>query len=403
MSFPVQQAVVLVGGKGTRLGAITRDIPKPMVPIDGDVRFLDLLLENIARFGFTEILLMAGHLGDQVHAAFNGKTIRGVPVRVVVEPAPRGTAGALIEAKPFLHDRFMMFNGDALFDFNLRALDVAAQQVDAIASLAILRVEDASRYGTVQLSGTHIQAFLEKDPSITGRALINAGVYLLKKEILNYISNLPASIETDIFPQLAAIAQLHGHEYAGYFLDIGLPESLAQGRAELMDVTTRPAAFLDRDGVLNIDTGYSHKPEELQFVEGAIEAVRALNDAGYLTIVCTNQAGIARGLYDENAMHKFHAEMQRQLMQNGAHIDAFYFCPNHPEGVVSALACDHPDRKPNPGMLLRAMRDWRVDKARSFMIGDMPSDLEAAQRAGVKGVRFEGGNVRQVLHAQGFI
>lgn len=156
----------------------------------------------------------------------------------------------------------------------------------------------------------------------------------------------------------------------------------------------RKAAFLDRDGVLNIDRGYVHRVEDLEIVPGAPEAIRRLNEAGYLVIVVTNQSGIGRGYYDEEAMNRVHARLVEVFAEAGGHIDAFYHCPFHPEAKVERFRHpDHPDRKPNPGLVLRAMRDWNVDPAGSFLIGDKASDMEAARRAGVPGRRFDGGNL----------
>lgn len=145
----------------------------------------------------------------------------------------------------------------------------------------------------------------------------------------------------------------------------------------------RPAAFLDRDGVLNVDTGYPHRPDELVLTPTAADGVRLLNQAGYWVIVVTNQSGVARGYFTEDDVDRFHAEIGRRLAERGARIDAFYGCFHHPDAVVERYRADHPDRKPGPGMLLRAMRDRPVDAARSFMVGDKLSDCEAAARAGV--------------------
>jgi D-glycero-D-manno-heptose 1,7-bisphosphate phosphatase len=156
----------------------------------------------------------------------------------------------------------------------------------------------------------------------------------------------------------------------------------------------RPAAFLDRDGVLNVDLGYVHRIEDLEWVAGAPSAVRRLNDAGYLVIVVTNQSGIGRGYYDEASMESVHQALRAHLAEAGARIDAIYACPFHPEAIVERFRHpDHPDRKPNPGLLLRAMEEFPIDPARSFMIGDKDSDMEAARRAGVAGHMFKGGDL----------
>lgn len=150
----------------------------------------------------------------------------------------------------------------------------------------------------------------------------------------------------------------------------------------------RPAAFLDRDGVLNVDLGYAHRPEQLEWIEGAPEAVRLLNAAGYYVFVVTNQSGIARGFYDEAALRSFHAHMQESLASHGARIDAFYFCPHHPEGTIGPFAMTCRCRKPGPGMLEQAAREWPVDVGASFLIGDRDDDMDAAAAFNIRGIRF---------------
>lgn len=155
-----------------------------------------------------------------------------------------------------------------------------------------------------------------------------------------------------------------------------------------------PAAFLDRDGVLIEDCGYPHKPEHLVLIPGAAEAVRRLKALGYLTVIVTNQSGVARGLFTEEQMHDFNALLIRRLAQDGGVIDAVYAAPYHADAVVERYRHpNHPDRKPNPGMLLRAIAEHGIDRARSLMIGDQPTDVEAARRAGVSGHLFEGGDL----------
>jgi D-glycero-D-manno-heptose 1,7-bisphosphate phosphatase len=153
----------------------------------------------------------------------------------------------------------------------------------------------------------------------------------------------------------------------------------------------RPAAFFDRDGVFNVDHGYTHKVEDLAWIAGGPQAVRRLNDLGYLVILVTNQSGIGRGYYDEAAMHAVHDALKAHLAQAGGRIDAIYFAPHHEDAAIERYRHPNPpDRKPNPGMLLRAMRDFAIDRDASFLIGDKQSDLEAARRAGVRGYLFDG-------------
>jgi D-glycero-D-manno-heptose 1,7-bisphosphate phosphatase len=173
------------------------------------------------------------------------------------------------------------------------------------------------------------------------------------------------------------------------------PETPPEIRA---DIPTRPALFLDRDGVLNEDPGYVYRWEDFRWIEGAREAVAAFNAAGWWVFVVTNQSGVGRGFYTEADVHALHAQMSESLAEVGGRIDAYYYCPHHPDAADEAYRHpDPPDRKPNPGMLLRAMTDWPVEAALSLMVGDKDGDIEAGRRAGVRALKFKGGNLKAFL------
>ncbi len=392
----VKQAIFLVGGRGTRLGALTRDIPKPLLEIAPGVRFLDVVVEEAARRGFTDIILLAGHLGEQVEAAYHGRTIHGATVEVIREPQPQGTGGALRFASERLDPWFVMANGDSLFEFNMRDL-ASRPPSDALGRLALREIADPARYGAVTLDGGRITQFHEKDPDLKGPAFINGGVYLLSREILGLVDG-PCSIEQDIFPRLAASGELQGRVYDGYFLDIGLPDTYEQAQREIPPRRQRPCAFLDRDGVLNEDAGYTHKPEDLVWKPGVREAIRKLNETGYYVVVVSNQAGVARGYYAESDVDRFHGAMRRDLAEAGAHIDAFYYCPFHKDAAVDRYRADnHPDRKPNPGMIEKARSDWPIRSEGSFLVGDQDSDLAAAKAAGLPGYAYREGSLADLV------
>lgn len=396
---PVRQAVFLVGGKGTRLGQLTQATPKPLLEIAPGLRFLDVVLEEAARHGFADILLLAGYLGDQVEAAYQGRRIYDARVTVLREPEPQGTGGALRFAADKLDPWFLMGNGDSLFEINLRTLAMARDD-NFDARLALREVQEPARYGAVALNDGRITQFLEKNPSLKGPALINGGLYLMRRDgVMPYV-NGPCSIEQDVFPRLAEAGRLQGQAFEGYFLDMGLPDTYAQAQAETPLRRKRPAAFLDRDGTINLDKGYTYKLEDLVFVRGAPEAIRTLNDAGYYVIVVSNQAGIARGYYKENDVDNFHAEMAAALAEKGAHIDAFYYCPYHADAAIETYRNpDHPERKPNPGMLKRAMSDWPIRKEGSFMLGDQESDVAAGRALDLDAYLFESGDLEQTVRA----
>jgi D-glycero-D-manno-heptose 1,7-bisphosphate phosphatase len=160
-----------------------------------------------------------------------------------------------------------------------------------------------------------------------------------------------------------------------------------------MPASPRPALFLDRDGVINVDRNYVCRIEDFEWIEGAADAIRRFNERNWWVFVVTNQSGIAHGLYEERQMEEVHAWLQSELAARGAHIDRIYHCPFHEDGKIPQYRKDSFDRKPRPGMLIRAMTDFPVVKEQSFLIGDKQADLDAASAAGVRGFLFDGGNL----------
>lgn len=159
----------------------------------------------------------------------------------------------------------------------------------------------------------------------------------------------------------------------------------------------RPAVFFDRDGVLNKDTGYVYRKEEYQWFPGAIETIKFFNDKEYFVFVVTNQSGVGRGYYCEQDVRTLHDWMNSQLAKAGAHIDAFYYCPHHPEAKLEKYRQICNCRKPGPGLIMQALTEWPVDIQQSFIIGDKSSDIEAGRSAGLGGYLFTGENLMDFI------
>ena len=370
------QAVILAGGRGTRLGEKTNQLPKPMMDVSGRP-FIDYLIRNLIRHGIRDIVLSTGYLSNAISEYIGPGAHYGAKIRHITEDIPLGTGGAVKNCESILNDHFFVLNGDTLFDINFAALDSLSTN-----AVALRHIEDTSRYGAVELDGDLVTKFNEKGKS--GPGLINGGILRLNKETLKLLPDGPSSLESDLLPKLANKEQLASMPAAGYFIDIGLPETLELAQQEIPNWERKPIAFLDRDGVLNEDHGYVHRIEDFDWTEGAKEAVRRLNDAGYHVVVVTNQAGIARGFYTEEDFARLTAWMERELWKAGAHIDKVYYCPHHPDGIVDQYTKPSNDRKPNPGMLERAFQSLPHSKNDSFMIGDTDKDKEAAQNAGIE-------------------
>jgi len=272
------------------------------------------------------------------------------------------------------------------------------------AQLLLQAVPDAARYGTVTATGGIVTGFHEKSPEHANRpGQINTGIYVLDRKIFADIPiDRAISLETDILPPLVADGQVVSvfAPKGSYFIDIGLPDTYLRADEELMRHRRRPAIFLDRDGTLNVDRGYTHKFTDLSWQPDARQAIKYANDAGYYVFVVTNQAGVARGLYQESDVIAFHAEMQSQLYEIGAHIDAFEWCPFHVDGTVAAYRQDSRRRKPSPGMIEDLVDVWPVDMSRSLLIGDTPDDMKAAEAAGLVAIRYTGGSLLDLVQAQ---
>jgi D,D-heptose 1,7-bisphosphate phosphatase len=388
-----KQCAILVGGLGTRLGALTVDLPKPLLPV-GDRPFLAWLLRELCRWGFEEALLLTGHLSDRVRDALDG-IASGLPrpMRLVVseEKVRAGTGGALWHAREHLDSRFLLLNGDSLLDTNLAPHLAAEDPADASGRLVLRSIPDASRYGVVEMTGGRVQAFAERpEPGRPG--LINAGLYVLRREIVEHLHPV-CSLEAEVLPALATAGRLRGAAASGYFVDIGVPSDLARAREELPFRLRRPALFFDRDGVLNRDHGWVGSRDRWEWIPGAQEAVRLATEAGWHVFVITNQSGVARGHYTEADVGVLHGWMTGVLRNAGGNIDDVRYCPFHPEAAVPAYRRLSDWRKPGPGMLLDLLRAWELDPASCVMIGDQVSDMEAARRAGMTGHLFSGFNL----------
>ncbi|UYN97353.1 MAG: HAD-IIIA family hydrolase [Enhydrobacter sp.] len=384
----VTQAVCLVGGRGTRLGALTDNLPKPMLNVGGRP-FLDYLLHEARRFGLKHMILLTGYRAGEF-ASYHGRQIGSLSIEVVVEPEAAGTGGALAYAADRLDRQFFLLNGDSFFDFNWLSLTDTAGARDWIVRAALAADVQGNRYGRVDIVDGRVRGFFPRGHSDLP---INAGIYLVRRTLLDHVKQLPCSLENEILPQLAQQGLLAGHAVPGSFIDIGTPEDFTRAQELMPAYMRRPAVFLDRDGVLNRDDGYVHRADQVRWIDGAIDAVRWLNDSGYYVFVVTNQAGVARGYYPEEAVHDLHAWMQTQMQLQGAHVDAFEHCPYHPESMIERYRLASDRRKPKPGMILQLQRDWTTVPQRSFLIGDRDSDIEAAHAASIRGYRFPGGNL----------
>lgn len=378
----IEQAVFLAGGRGTRLGPLTTDTPKPLLRV-GSQPFLDYLIVNAARHGIRKFVLIAGYLGTKIADRYpRWGDERGLRIECVIEPEPAGTGGALHHAAALLDKEFLLANGDSFFDINLLDLATLRSDADWIAKIALRQVSDTSRYGKIYVEGTRIAKIAERGGS--GPGMINGGIYVARRSILDWIVKLPCSIEADVFPKLVAAGRLIGREYGGFFIDIGIDEDFARAQAEMPRRTCRPAAFLSLDSVLNRDRDSS--TDKLRWRDGAVEAIKDLNDRGYFTFVFEGSRSV-----DTAGLPAMQRRMACELAQRGAHIEAFYY---------RQLTSRHESRESELSLISPAFDRWPIERSRSFLVSETVLDIVQAQAANVKGSLCEPGNLSQAVAAE---
>ncbi|MSR15999.1 MAG: HAD-IIIA family hydrolase [Gammaproteobacteria bacterium] len=374
------QAVILGGGKGVRLGALASGSAKPLIDVGGKP-FAQHLIDNLRRFGFTDIVILAGPFARDYAARLADAGGTRLQLHLVPEDEPAGTAGALLYAQHLLQPEFLLLNGDSFFDINLLDLAMRGHANDKLATLALVEADNTERYGGVKLDGDSIARFDEKIAA--GRGVVNAGIYWLRRDILSAIRTPPISFEHSVLPLLAKQHQVAGVIYRANFIDIGVPDDLMSARESMPKWLRRPTAFLTRGCILSRADNDVCRSAEFVWLPGAQCAIKRLNDHGYLVVgMATNETGIASGFCDVDAVEQFHRRINVELVNGGAHIDAVY--------------CD--GRKPASGLLLRALHDWSIDCTASFMIGDQDVDLQTAWAAHIKGVPATG-NIDELIRS----
>ena len=382
----MNQCVILVGGKGTRLGDITKNFPKPMIEIN-DKPFLLYIIDYVIRFGFKEILLLASHGSEFLQDFFKDFKINGCKIKIITEETPLGTGGALVNSYDYLDDTFFCLNGDSIVEGNwLSIIQNFDESCDSV--VALTKTSDSKRYGSVNIENGIVKSFVEKNLNENSK-YINAGIYIFRKKIFKKYKKEFISLEKDILPILASNQKIKGKHVPGYFIDIGTPESLKESTNRNWN-TEKKAVIFDRDGTLNIDDGYTYKISDLKWKKGAIELIKYCNDNNYYVFVATNQSGIAKNKFTETDMHNFHAEMQKQLKLSGAHIDKFYFSPYHLDAVLPEYKKDSENRKPKTGMLKQIQNEWNLLKNNMVMIGDRDTDIQSAENFQIKGFLYNG-------------
>jgi len=404
------KAVIMAGGKGTRIAGMYPEIPKSMIPLCGKP-VLEYQIETLRRHGIEDIILCIGHLGKIIEDYFGDGSLLcpktnkpfGVNIRYIREDKPLGSGGALKAISNILSEDFLLINGDIVFDISFSRLINFHKTHNAIAT--ILTHPNTHPYDSgviVAKSNGLVTNWIHKEEQRKWyKNRVNAGIHVLSPVIfsLPYIKQIfeeqdVIDLDRDILGRLIQEEGLFAYDSPEYVKDMGTPqrllevtEDLKNGRISMKNLeVAQKAVFLDRDGTINKYVGFLRKPDEFELLPNVAEAIQRIHHCGYLVIVVTNQPVIARGEVTFEQLEIIHNKMETLLGQAGAFVDGIYFCPHHPDkgfsGEISELKIQCECRKPSPGMILAAAKDFHIDLSHSWMVGDNKSDIEAGMRAG---------------------
>lgn len=393
------KAVIIAGGMGTRLGNLTREVPKPMIKIN-DKPILEYQIDLLQRYGITEVILVVNHLYKVIEDYFGDGQGFGVKLHYFVEPFPMGTVGGVKELEDILTEDFLVLYGDVMMDVDITRLIAFHHQKGGTATLVLHPNDHPYDSDLVDLDKEdRINKFFSK-PHPEGVHLpnmVNAGMYVFSPKIFSFITKgQKADFGKDIFPAICEKTPVFGYNTPEYLKDMGTLDRLEQvtkdvisGKVKRLNLSNkRKAVFLDRDGVINIHNDHIYTPDMLEIYDFVPEAVKKINQSEYMSVVVTNQPVVARNMVSEEGLKLIHNKMETILGQHHAKLDTIYYCPHHPDkgfkGENQALKIDCDCRKPKPGMLLSAAERFNIDLKNSFIIGDSERDIVAGKSAGVQ-------------------
>ncbi len=393
------KAVIMAGGKGTRIASVASDIPKPMIPVAGKP-VLEHEIGCLKAQGYTDLIITVSHLGHVITDHFGDGSRWGVHIEYFTEETPLGNAGALLHLKEKLTEDFLLLNADAVFDVDFDRFVEAHRKNGGLATLFTHPNDHPYDSGLIVADAQgRVTRWLAKEDDRTGyyRNRVNAGLHVLSPKVLERTFDTPkVDLDRQILKPLAGTGELYVYDSPEYVKDMGTPARYAavcrdfeSGKVEARNLKNKQKAiFLDRDGTINEYVGFLRNIDEFRLLDGVSEAIRAINQSGYLAIVVTNQPVVARGEVTVPQLNEIHNKMETLLGASGAYVDAVYYCPHHPHkgyaGEVPALKIDCDCRKPKTGLLLRAAEAFNIDLSQSWMVGDGENDLLCGKNGGCK-------------------
>lgn len=370
--------VILAGGKGSRIKEFLQNKPKPMLKFN-KIFFLQYVINNFNRYPFNKIYILTNYKNKIIHNKFHNKVSNLTKIICLKERKPMGTGGALLSLKKFKMNDFVLVNGDTIFDINIKNLinSLSNNKLGCMALTSNKKNTSSLKLNNLGLI-KNIVCYKKKGN------LINGGVYFFKKSFLNVLPKKFLSLENDVLPKLIKKRLIKGNYYKDFFLDIGTPKYLKNSGKKLKKYFKRPAAFLDRDGVINYDYGYVHKIKDFIFKKGVVSGLSYLIKKNYFIFIITNQAGIAKGKFKENEFLNLQNHLRKKLLKKDVTFDDIQYCPYHPNGKILKYKRKSNLRKPENKMIKNIFDKFLIDKKNSFMIGDKNTDEKCAKKSKLK-------------------
>lgn len=404
-------AVVLAGGKGTRLSAVTNDIiPKPMVQLCGKP-VLEHIVDRLRENGITEIYFMLGHLHEKIEEYFGNGSKFGVNISYVVESEPLGSAGALYYLKDKIKGDFLVCSGDTVFDINISRMFNYHKSKNALLTLYthpnlhpydsdLVVADKDGKVSAIDRKGNKRVNFYRNN--------VNAGFVIAHSSTLKYFSTVgKVNFEHQFVSHFIPQGRVYAYCGSEYIKDVGTPERLdgaridiESGKVKSLNLSNKQRAiFLDRDGTINKYKGFITSAAEIELLDGVVEAVKLINDSRYLAVVISNQPVIARGEATFDDVEETFCKIDTLLGNNGAYLDGVFYCPHHPhggyEGEIAELKIKCDCRKPNVGLIKAAAERFNLDVEKCFFVGDSNVDVLTAYNAGIPCVKLDRGVAEQ--------
>ena len=401
------KTVIMAGGKGTRISSIAKEIPKPMIVVDGKP-VLEYQIECLKNQGFTDLIITVSHLGHIIMDYFGdgnkispitGKSF-GVHIEYYNEKEPLGNAGALFRIKDKLTNDFLLINADSIFDVDLNRFVNHHKKCGGLAT--IFTHPNSHPYDSGLIVAN---SFGSVDKWITKEDIrpkyyknrVNAGLHVISRELLEQnIATEKVDLDRQLLKPLAGTGRMFVYDSPEYVKDMGTPDrymlvckELESGFVHLKSLCNKQKAiFLDRDGTINKYVGFLNNIDDFELLPDVAEAIKSINCSGYLAIVITNQPVIARGEITEKELEMIHNKMETLLGEKGAYLDGIYYCPHHPDKGYEGerreykIVCEC--RKPKPGMIFQAANKYNIDLENSWVVGDSKNDIDAGIAAKCK-------------------